>query len=80
MAEQLSDIEYTDAETGLEWLDMDCVDCCRVSNDNLRAKRRDKLLTYFLLLARQPEIIPDGEVDGLLNVLVEIHTKAIGTD
>jgi hypothetical protein len=31
VADQLSETEYEDPETGLWWIDMDCVDCCRVS-------------------------------------------------
>lgn len=30
VAEQLGDTEYEDTETGWWWVDMDCVDCCRV--------------------------------------------------
>jgi hypothetical protein len=42
VAEQRGDTEYDDIETGLSWIDMDCVDCCRVSNTTRRAVARLK--------------------------------------
>lgn len=70
VAEQLSDIEYEDPETGLSWIDMDCVDCWRVSNRKhweAQRKRLEYLLAWFAL---HPEEVPDEEVDSL-SVLME---------
>lgn len=69
VAEQLSDIEYSDLETGLEWLDMDCVDCCRVSNRIRRENQRTRLHYLLARLATSPELIPDDAVDGLVAML-----------
>jgi hypothetical protein len=66
VAEQLSDTEYEDVETGLWWIDMDCVDCCRVSNQHHRAGQRkclEELLSWF---ASHPERIEDADVSELL--------------
>lgn len=39
--DEVRDQEYEDADTGMWWMDMDCVDCLRVANaDRLRRKRQ----------------------------------------
>lgn len=68
VAEQLSDIEYTDLDTGLEWIDMDCVDCCRVANNNRRARRREHMVEWLVWLYAKPERVPDEYVDALIEV------------
>lgn len=65
VAEQLSDIEYTDLETGLEWIDMDCVDCCRVANRVRMDAKRDRLKWFFTYFALKMESIPDLDVGEL---------------
>lgn len=69
VAEIVSDIELTDPETGLEWVDMDCVDCCRVANVHHVAEQRrwlEKALAWF---ASKPECIEDHEVSALVATL-----------
>lgn len=75
VAEQLSDIEYTDADTGLEWIDMDCVDCCRVSNELQTARLRERLSLFLAHFAARPELVPDTAVRDLLQTLEQWHTK-----
>lgn len=69
VAEQLSDIEYTDVDTGLEWIDIDCVDCCRVSNHLIAKRRRERLEWFLLRFATRPELVPDANVDNLMQTL-----------
>lgn len=69
VAEQLSDIEYEDPETGLWWLDMDCVDCIRVSNELRRTRRRKLLESWLAWFARHPETIGDTDAETLMAVL-----------
>jgi hypothetical protein len=76
IAEQFSDIEYEDYDTGLSWIDMDCVDCCRVSNAQHLAERRswmEQLLAWF---ARRPEQIEDHEVEGVVDALARLAEVA----
>lgn len=68
VAEQLSDTEYEDPETGLWWLDMSCVDCCRVSNNLHRAERRKLMVEWLVWLYARPERVPDEYVDALIKV------------
>jgi hypothetical protein len=69
IADQFSDIEYEDHDTGLSWIDMDCVDCCRASNAKYVAEQRrwmEKALAWF---ACKPECIEDHEGLGLVEAL-----------
>lgn len=66
VAEQFSDIEYEDPDTGLSWIDMQCVDCCRVSNSHHFAERRTWLEKALAWFAGRPECIEDHEVEGLI--------------
>ena len=75
VAEQISDIEYTDVDTGLEWIDMDCVDCCRVSNDLRRRKQRDRLRFLLVDLAARSHLIRDADVGDLLQALEGLYDE-----
>jgi hypothetical protein len=72
IAEQFSDIEYEDHDTGLSWIDMECVDCCRVRNERHSAKRRDLMEQLLAWCARRPECIEDHEVEGVLEAFTEV--------
>jgi len=62
---QLSDIEYTDLDTGLEWIDMSCVDCCRVANDYREQTRREYLVWAARVIVKYSDKMPRDLVDGL---------------
>lgn len=66
VADQLSDTEYEDPETGLWWLDMACVDCCRVSNNLHWAARRERMIDWIRFLYARPERVPDSDIDSLI--------------
>ncbi|BDY31451.1 hypothetical protein hbim_05403 [Mycolicibacterium mageritense] len=76
VADQLSDTEYEDPETGMWWIDMACVDCCRVSNNNHRAHQRKRLELFLANFARSPELIPDSHVGGLIETLEKLYDQA----
>lgn len=78
VAEQLGDTEYEDPETGLWWLDMDCVDCCRVSNELLMAKYRKRLDWFLLKFAAHPELVPDKDVRALMDYVERIYDESTG--
>lgn len=63
------DTEFEDPETGMWWVDMDCVDCLRVANERRRTRRRQLLEAMLAWFARHPETIPDGDAGSLLGVL-----------
>jgi hypothetical protein len=75
IAEQFSDIEYTDLETGLSWIDMDCVDCCRVANNRHLADQRRYLERLLMWFAARPECIEDPEVEGLVSMLGGLYKR-----
>jgi hypothetical protein len=72
---ELRDIqtEYEDPATGLWWIDMDCVDCCRVSNASRLASRRQRLEQLLAWFAYRPESIEDHDVDGLADTLDRLY-------
>lgn len=73
VAEVVSEIELTDLDTGLEWVDMDCVDCCRVSNNLLRVQRRDRLAWFLSYFTLNTEGLPDHRVSVVLDYLEELY-------
>ena len=73
------DMEYEDPETGLWWQEMDCVDCYRVFNEEIRRWRRQRLEYTLMWLAARPESIEDAEVDSVLEYLERLKSGAEGT-
>lgn len=76
VADQLSDTEYEDPETGLWWIDMSCVDCCRVSNNNHRAAQRKRLEWFLAKFACNPELVPDSDAGELLEHLETMYEQS----
>jgi len=69
IAEVVSDIEITDHETGLSWIHMDCVDCCRVSN-RLNTERWRRCLGRLLYnLSVNVDKFSDDQVADVLDYL-----------
>jgi hypothetical protein len=67
--EEVRDQEYEDPETGLWWLEMDCVDCLRVSNAE-RLSKRQRLLA--LRLSEISLRAANGRLDAsIINRLLE---------
>lgn len=64
--EEVRDQEYEDAETGLWWVDMDCVDCLRVANQKRLEWRREDLALRLSKLALEAESLDAATVDQLL--------------
>ena len=53
------DTEFEDPETGMWWIDMDCVDCLKNANDRRQVRRRQLLEALLAWFARHPETISD---------------------
>lgn len=75
VAKQVSDTEYEDPETGLWWIDMSCVDCCRVSNKHHWAGQRRYLEELLAWFAARPETIDDDQVAPLVAVLKDVYQR-----
>ncbi|MGJ6124907.1 DUF6315 family protein [Mycolicibacterium sp. Y3] len=75
VAKQLSDTEYEDAETGLWWLDMACVDCCRVSNRLHWDAERERLKWFLTHFALNTGAIPDLDVGELVEHLSKLYEQ-----
>jgi len=69
VADQLGDTEYEDPETGLWWIDMACVDCCRVSNNNHRAYRRKRMTELLGRRYLRADLVADEHVEDLIAAL-----------
>lgn len=67
--DEFHDVEYEDENTGLWWVDMVCVNCLRVTNEQRQTRRRQHLESLLAWSARHPEKIADNDVDVLLDVL-----------
>lgn len=80
VADQLSDTEYEDPETGLWWLDMACVDCCRVSNNLHWAARRERMIDWIRFLYARPERVPDSDIDSLIAAFEAAAEKTASSD
>ncbi|BBZ60144.1 zinc finger domain-containing protein [Mycolicibacterium monacense] len=72
--------EYEDPETGLWWVDMDCVDCTRVANTYRLEQERKQLLVDLLEVSNAVTRLDASEVAGLRDHLAEIMRKVAGTD
>lgn len=59
------DTEFEDPNTGLWWVDMDCVNCLRITNERRRARRREDLEYLLAWFAANPDRIDDKYVDEL---------------
>ncbi|WP_418003357.1 hypothetical protein ACNO8X_26115 [Mycobacterium sp. PDNC021] len=60
------DTEFEDHDTGLWWVDMDCVDCLAVSNRLRLAARRTLLKEWLAYLLAKPDYVPDNQVETLI--------------
>lgn len=78
VADQLSDTEYEDPDTGLWWVDMDCVDCCRVANRLYWDKQRERLKWFLAHFALKTDAIPDLDVGVLVEHLDKLYNDAKG--
>lgn len=72
------DTEFEDAETGLWWVDMQCVDCLRVSNDSRRERMRERLQTLLAFFALDHGRIPDDGVGTLVEHLEKLFERVKG--
>lgn len=66
--------ECEDPDTGMWWIEVDCPDCYRVSNERRRVKRRKDLkllLTCALIHWDDPRRLPDVHVEDLVAALKE---------
>lgn len=66
--------EFEDHDTGMWWVDMDCVNCLRVINDQRLAVRRDYLNRILRWLAVNPDAIPDAHVAETIEHLDRLRT------
>ncbi|MFN3003466.1 DUF6315 family protein [Mycolicibacterium wolinskyi] len=74
------DEEYEDHDTGMSWVEMECVDCYRVANERRIARQRKKLHELLLeLLVRTDERVPDGHVDGLIEAIEAAQQTTVPT-
>lgn len=59
------DQEY-EGPDGQWWIEVDCPDCYRVSNERRLAQRRQQLNDWLAWALGRPDRVPDGQVDSLL--------------
>ncbi len=59
------DTEFEDPDTGLWWVDMDCVNCLRITNERRRTRRREDLEYLLAWFAANPDRIEDKDIDEL---------------
>jgi hypothetical protein len=55
-------MDYEDTDTGLWWVDLDCVDCLRVSNMKKLARIRNELMRELPHLAARTDDLDASEV------------------
>jgi hypothetical protein len=70
------DTEFEDPETGKWWVDMDCVNCLRVTNEQRAAREREQLEWLLMYVAARPELIPDADVTDILQTLEHWYDKS----
>lgn len=70
------DTELEDAETGLWWVDMDCVDCLRVSNTRRLERKRTALLAQLVEAAGAVKNMAADDVAALAEHLDRIMEVA----
>lgn len=73
--EEVRDQDYEDPETGLWWVEMDCVDCLRVANQDRLARRRDRLRLRLAALAVETDSLDAAAVDELLEATSFFDTR-----
>jgi hypothetical protein len=59
---EVRDMDYEDTDSRLWWVDMDCVDCLRVSNVKKLARIRNELMRELLHLAARTDDLDASEV------------------
>jgi hypothetical protein len=64
-ADEMRDMEYEDEETGLFWVDMQCVDCLRVTNGRRLARKRKELLCQLLEVSAIVDSLGPAELTAL---------------
>ena len=70
--------ENLDVDTGLTWTqDGVCVNCLRVRNDWLFAKRRKLMAEWFEYLHKHPEKVPDDHVEKLIETFEVIRCSIV---
>lgn len=72
---EVRDQDYEDANTGLWWMEMDCVDCLRVANRNRLQFQRRELEARLLRMAAHVQ-----ELDAAAVALVHRHLDELGYD
>jgi hypothetical protein len=65
--QDLRDQEYEDPDTGHWWVEMDCVDCLRVYNEDRLARRRAHLLRKLKQLALNLNSLDAAVVEALIS-------------
>ncbi|MCX2712040.1 hypothetical protein [Mycolicibacterium sp. J2] len=72
------DTEFEDPETGLWWVEMQCVDCMRVANEWKRQRRRERLQMLLAFFAVDQVRIPDDGVGTLVDHLEKLFERVKG--
>ncbi|OHT80480.1 hypothetical protein BKG69_06105 [Mycobacteroides chelonae] len=67
--EEVRDQEYEDPRTGLWWVEQDCVDCLRVSNQIAARSKRDELLDAVRNLLVNLNSYDTASVERLLSAV-----------
>lgn len=60
-----ADQEYEDPETGLWWMELDCVDCLRIANAGRLERQRKLLLTELLEVSALVDTMEAADVAAL---------------
>lgn len=67
--EEYRDQEYEDPATGLWWVEIDCVDCLRVSNEVQLQKRRNHLLEKLKEIVLKVDDLDAATVEAIISVV-----------
>lgn len=78
--EEVHDVEYEDPDTGLWWVDMDCVDCLRVTNANRLKHQRRELLSLLLEVSVMVKDMDAVQVAELREHVERLMSDVGGTD
>lgn len=76
--EEVRDMEYEDPETGLWWVEMDCVNCLRVSNERRLERLRKELLADLLEVSACVDGLGAAAVIGLREHIDRLLMRNVG--
>lgn len=76
---EVRDMDYEDPETGMWWVDMDCVNCLRIANESRRKWRREHLQYLLGWFSLHPNKLSDEDGGDLLDQLERLAAPYYST-